>query len=409
MIATMSQGRATGARRAGPAYWALALVACAAGAGARPAAAAPIEVRSGDTFSSLVARNGGRAASWRSMYRPDASQLPDPGRLKVGMRFEIASDDKGSYLRLVTPQATARAPVPAPVAPTANTAPPVAPGGSASPPPVAAAPTVVAPVPPVAVPASTLVVGVLPNIAAATLNTQYAHLKTYLERVERQNVRIVVPASFKVFYDALLKGEYDLAVAAPHFARVAQADRDMVPLVMYEPRINAMFITPIDAPLASPRDVRERTVVFANPTSLVALYGQQWLRQQGLEANQDYVVKGVRTDLGVGRTLLTGEAVAAIMSNGEFRSLPADESTRLKVAEIFARIPNFVVVGHPRLGRERLARLKTELKDFLADKDSGAAFGQATGVSGMVDADESQLRELDAFTAITRRTMSTPP
>ena len=404
MIATMSQARTAGSRRAGSAYWALALVACAAGAGARPAAAAPIEVRAGDTFSSLVARHGGKAGSWRSMYRPDASQLADPGRLAIGMRFEIATDEKGPYLRLVAPQGVARAPAPVAVA-----AAPAAPGGAAVVPQATAAPAAAAALPPVAASAPTLVVGVLPNIAAATLNTQYAHLKTYLERVERQNVRIVVPASFKVFYDATMKGEYDLAVAAPHFARVAQADRDMVPLVMYEPRINAMFITPIDAPLASPRDVRERTVVFANPTSLVALYGQQWLRQQGLEANQDYVVKGVRTDLGVGRMLLTGEGAAAIMSNGEFRSLPADESARLKVAEIFARIPNFVVVGHPRLGRERLARLKTELKDFLADKDSGAAFGQATGVSGMVDADESQLRELDAFTAITRRTMSTPP
>ena len=135
------------------------------------------------------------------------------------------------------------------------------------------------------------------------------------------------------------------------------------------------------------------------------MYGQQWLRQRGWRPNQDYVVKGVRTDLGVGRMLLTGEAVAAIMSNGEFRSLPAEESARLKVVETFARIPNFVVLGHPRVGREQLAKLKTELKDFLADKDEGAAFKQATGFAAIVDADESQLRELDAYTAPTRRAM----
>lgn len=405
MIAAGWHDRTGVLRRSVSVCWALTFLAGAASVCARPAASSPIEVRAGDTFSSIVARHGGKGASWRSMYRPDASQLSSPDRITVGMRFEIATDDKGRYLRLVVPHgvysATDRpgARVSAPAAAAS-----ASPGGSASAPASATAPTVAA-VPPAGDDGATLVVGVLPNIPAATLNTQYAHLKNYLERVEHRDVRIVVPANFKVFFDNTMQGAYDLAVAAPHFARVAQADRNLVPLVMYEPRINALFVAPLDSPLASPRDVRERTVAFANPTSLVAMYGQQWLRQLGLEANRDYAVAGVRTDLGVGRMLLTGEAAAAIMSNGEFRALPAEESARLKVVEIFARIPNFVVVGHPRVGSERLARLKTELKDFLADKDDGAAFKQATGISAIVDADEPQLRELDAFTAATRRAM----
>lgn len=409
MIGTDWHASRQGWRRTVRACWTLTLLAGAASVYARPAAASTIEVRAGDTFSRLAARHAGKGASWRSMYRPDASQLPHPDRLAVGMRFEVVTDDRGRYLRLVVPQGVAggapdRRPDAAPVsAPAAASVPPAA-AGSASAAGSSGAPAAAVP-PVVGGAAATLVVGVLPNIPAATLSAQYASLKNYLERVEHQSVRIVVPANFKAFFDSTMRGEYDLAVAAPHFARVAQTDRDMVPLVMYEPRINALFVTPLDAPLASPRDVRERTVVFANPTSLVAMYGQQWLRQLGLEANQDYAVKAVRTDLGVGRMLLTGEGAAAIMSNGEFRALPADESARLKVAETFARIPNFVVLGHPRLGRERLSSLKTELKDFLADKDDGTAFRQATGITAMVDADESQLRELDAFTVPTRRAM----
>ena len=408
MITKGSQGCAGAVRRAVSVCWALALLAGAASAGARTASSPAIEVRSGDTFSSLVARHGGKAASWRSMYRPEASQLSSPDRIAVGMRFEVATDDKGRYLRLVVPQEVnsaaerpgARVSAPAPAG--------VSPGGGASATASATAPAMAA-VPPVGGDGATLVVGVLPNIPAATLNTQYAYLKNYLERVGRRDVRIVVPANFKVFFDSMMQGAYDVAVAAPHFARVGQADRNMVPLAMYEPRINALFVAPLDSPLASPRDVRERTVAFANPTSLVAMYGQQWLRQLGLEADRDYAVKPARTDLGVGRMLLTGEAAAAVMSNGEFRALPAEESTRLKVVEIFARIPNFVVLGHPRIGRERLSKLKTELKDFLADKDDGAAFKQATGISAIVDADESQLRELDAFNAATRRAMGSAP
>jgi phosphonate transport system substrate-binding protein len=255
----------------------------------------------------------------------------------------------------------------------------------------------------------TLVVGVMPNIAAPVLTAQYDNLKTYLERSLSQKVRVVVPASMKAYFEAMLRGDYDLAIGGPHFARLAQVDARLVPVAMFEPRTNAQFVTLLDGPMKSPRDLRGKAVVFSNPQSLVALYGRQWLTQQNLEQGKDYDVKSARTDLGVGRMLLSGDAVAAVMSSGEFRSLPADEAARLKIVEVIARIPNFVVMAHPRLGAEHVARLKAKLQGFLADKNEGAAFAKATGVSGIVDADESVLRELDPFVATTRRMLVPAP
>lgn len=253
----------------------------------------------------------------------------------------------------------------------------------------------------------TLVVGVLPNIGAAALMAQYDHLKHYLERRNPQKVRIALPASFKAFYDGMMNGEYDIAVAAPHFARVAQADARMVALALYEPRIGAQFVTAADRAI-SVGELRGKTLAFANPQSLVAMYGRQWLRGQQLEEGRDFQVRPARTDMGVGRMLLVGEIDAAIMSVGEFRSLPSDESARLKVVEVFARIPNFVLLGQPRLGPERLAKLKSQLLAIPADAADGAAFLKATGVDSIVEADEAQLRELDDFVAPTRRAMGPP-
>ena len=93
------------------------------------------------------------------------------------------------------------------------------------------------------------------------------------------------------------------------------------------------------------------------------------------------------------------------MSGGEFRMLPPDESSRLKIVEVIARIPNFIIVGHPRLGKERLASLKARLLTFMADKDDGAAFFKATGLSGIVEVDDSVLREMDPHVVATRRLM----
>ena len=391
---------------------AMVAVVAAATVSAQSAAPTIIEVHAGDTFAGIAARFTGSPATWRKLYQAQLSNLPNPNVISVGMRLElVGAADRSQYLRLIPAhnvQAGAMLrPAPVPAASTAAQNP--ASFAAAIPPKPAptSAQTSAQTQMPTQMPTQTseLVIGVLPNIAAAQLAPIYEHMRLYLERGGEAKVRIVIPANFKAFFDAAMKGDYDLAVAAPNLARVAQAEPTMLPLVVYEPRINALFVTTVDSTITSPRDVRERAIAFANPTSLVALYGQQWLRQQGLEPSKDYELKAARTDLGVGRMLLGGDAVAAIMSNGEFRSLPPEESARLKIFDIFARIPNFIVLAHPRLDRDRAARLKAQLKGFIADKDDGVAFGQATGISGMAEPDEAQLRELDAFIPATRRAM----
>ena len=391
-------------------------------------APAMVDVQPGDTFSAIASRFTGDPRAWRQLYSPEQSGLANPNLITPGMRLELVTEASGNkFLRLVggKPLAVAKAAAPAPAvtpAPMPTAAAPVAKPPAPTPATVAAAPAPVAA--PVAAPApaptpapvlaaapaapaadGALVIGVLPNVAASLLLPQYEYMRRYLERVGGQKVRIVVPANFKVFFDATLAGEYDLAVAAPHFARVAQQERGMVPLVTYEPRINALMVVPADSTITGPKDLRERAVAFANPQSLVAMYGVQWLRGHGLEAGKDFEVKAARTDLGVGRMLLSGDAVAAIMSNGEFRALPADESSRLKIGEVFARIPNFITMAHPRLERDKISQLRSQLKAFLADADDGAAFARATGFSGITDVDDAQMRELDPYSAQTRRAM----
>jgi phosphonate transport system substrate-binding protein len=349
-----------------------ALVACAAqGAGAQ-ATPTVIEVRRGDTFSGIVERFFGDGLNWRRMYRLGDSRLLDPNLILVGTRLEVVTaGDGGKYLRAVDTGAAAST---------------LAEG-------------------PVALP-DALVVGVLPNIAAAKLMSQYENLKRYLERLNGKEVRIVLPANFRAFFESTMQGQYDLAISAPHLARVAQIDGKLIPLAMYEPRINALLVAPRNSKLKSARDVRGQAVAFANPQSLVAMYGQQWLKQLGLAPGKDYEIKAARTDMGVGRMMILGEAAAAIMSQGELMSLPYDELAQMQIVDLFARVPNFVVLAHPRLGAAARARLKTQLVGFLEDQPDGVAFKSATGLTGIVDPDETILRELDAYVGQTRAAMA---
>ena len=400
--------RTSGLARRVPATLAAVLVCVGAsftsvGALAQAAAPTVFDVKRGDTFSAIAGQVTGDPRTWRQLYDAARSGLPNPNLITVGTRLELVTEASGArYLRLVGAPAVA-------AAPTARAAPRVETAAAANPvsaPTPAPAPQAAA-VPPV--PDAEIVLGVLPNVAAPLLLAQYEHMKRYLERGTSQKVRVVVPANFKAFVDSSMRGEYDLAVSAPHFARMAQLDRNMVPVVTYEPRISALFITPQEGGIANVREVREKAIAFANPQSLVAMYGTQWLRQNNLEAGKDFEAKAARTDMGVGRMLLTNEAAAAIMSNGEMRALPPDEGTRLKVVEVFARIPNFIVMANSRMPRDRVARIKTQLKAFFADAEDGAAFAKATGFTGIVDIEDAQMRELDPFMAQTRRAMGYAP
>lgn len=349
-----------------------------------PAVGTVFELKAGDTFSSVAARVNGNPRLWRQLYDPKRSGLPNPNLVRAGSALELAQAPDGkAYLRVAARGQPTSA---------AATAPPVE---------KAAAP----PAPASVEPPATLTIGLLPNIGAEALLAQYEHMKRYLERQNPQKIRLATSADFKEFFNAAMKGDFDLAVAAPHLARVMQLDGGLVPIAMYEPRIRALLIAPSDKTLALPEDVRGKALAFANPQSLVGMYAVRWLGEQGLQAGKDYEIKAPRGDLGVGRLMLSGEAVAGVMSNGEFRQIPKDEAARLKIVREIAQIPNFVVLAHPRLGPDYMSKIKSQLKGFIGDMDTGAAFAQATGVAAVVDANESQLRELDAHVEQTRRAM----
>jgi len=249
-----------------------------------------------------------------------------------------------------------------------------------------------------------LVLGLLPNVSAALVMAQYEPLRRHLEGPGTA-VRLALPSSFRGFARSLLAGEFDIAVAAPHFARVAQLDTGLVPLAMFEPRIGAVLVVAAGSRLPSAAALRGRQLTFANPGSLVAIAGLRWLATLGLEAGRDFEINPARTDFGVGRLLLTGGADAAILSAGELRALPADEQSRLRVLETFQRLPNFIVVGHPRLGAAQLDLVRQRVLSLAVDPERGAAFTRASGVTGIAAVDTATLRELDDYVEASRRVM----
>lgn len=261
------------------------------------------------------------------------------------------------------------------------------------------------PQPPVA--GEPLVLAVAPQLPSAGGGAAYEALRRYLARLNPQRrPQLLLPASARGFYGLLQRGDCDIALAPAHLARLAQADGPLLPVLVAEPRLDALLVSAVDSGLAGPQGLRRNAVLATpGPSALITLHGLQWLGDMGLVQGKDFQLRPLRTDLGLARAVLAGDATAAWLTSAEFRALPVDERARLRIVATFARLPNLVVMAHPRLGMEGLLRLKQQLKALWSDPDAGASLARSTGLTGLAEPDDSAWRELEPFLAPTRQAL----
>lgn len=253
-----------------------------------------------------------------------------------------------------------------------------------------------------------LELGVLPNISARVLLAQYQPLHDYLHRETQRAVQVSTAPSWTVFHQRTLALEYDVIVTAANLARVAQLDGGYQPLLLYAPAIKGMVIYPSTRPIKSVTELAGQTLALSNPQSLVTLRGMRWLAENGLQRDRDFKTINTRTDDSVGNVVVRGDAVAAMLSGGEFRAIPEATRTQLTALTTFAEVPGFILMASPRMGAEETRALKNHLLAFAGGSDEGKAFFAATGFSGMREPAAGLMESMDAYAEATRRVLATP-
>jgi phosphonate transport system substrate-binding protein len=251
-------------------------------------------------------------------------------------------------------------------------------------------------------------IGVLPNVSARLLFAAYQPMREYFERELGQKVEIATAPDFRSFSDRTFKGDYQMVVIAPNLGRVAQLDAGWEILGVYEPRIPALAVAAVENTDNSPTQLKGRALALANPQSLVALVGLDWVRQHGLVAGTDFRTILAANDDSLGTVLRSGEAPIAIMSRGELRAKPPEMQARLRVVHEIAQVPGFFVMAHPQTDPALRRRLRALLLGFPAT-DDGRRFIAMSGFSSIREVTEADLRFLDPYTDLTRRSLGLRP
>jgi phosphonate transport system substrate-binding protein len=253
-----------------------------------------------------------------------------------------------------------------------------------------------------------LEIGVLPNISARVLLAQYQPMREYLAREMGRAVQVSTAPNWKAFHQRTMGLEYDLVVTAANLARVAQIDRGYVPLLSYAPNIKGMVIFANSRPLKSVAELQGQTLALSNPQSLITLRGMQWLAENDLQRDRDFKTIDTPTDDSVGSIVARGDAIAAMLSGGEYRAIPDVIKTQLQVLTTFAEVAGFIVLASPRLAAAEAGAIKDRLRNFADDSNEGKAFFASSGFSGMREPVAGLMESMDQYVEATRKVLSAP-
>ena len=257
-------------------------------------------------------------------------------------------------------------------------------------------------------PVRPLEIGVLPNVSARVLLAHYLPMREYLARVLQRPVQVSTALSWTAFHQRTLDLDYDLVVTAANLARLAQIDRGYRPLLSYAPNIKGMLVSASSRPVRGVADLIGQTLVLSNPQSLVTLRGMQWLAEHGLQRDRDFKTIDTPTEDSVGSVVARGDALAAMVSGGEYRAIPEAIRAQLQPVTTFTEVPGFVVMASPRLPPAQTRAIKEHLLNFANSSEEGKAFFAGTGFTGIRDAAAGLMESMDPYVEATRKGLLPP-
>ncbi len=154
-----------------------------------------------------------------------------------------------------------------------------------------------------------------------------------------------------------------------------------------------------NSPYKSAKDLKGKPVLGLSSTSLVTLWGQHWLKQNGIQEPLRYV----SASDSVARLVLAGDAAAGFTSLANYQSLTRDVQSKMR----------FLVISEPLAGRvymlnKRQLAHKEKIDAALwsfADSAEGKAYFEKYKLEGYRKLKPRELEAMDPYAREVRQTL----
>lgn len=250
--------------------------------------------------------------------------------------------------------------------------------------------------------APTLRLGVMPIYGVRTLMQRYEPVRGHAARLLGQPVRLETAPDFKRYLASILAGEFDIAIVAAHFARIAQLDAGWLPLVQFAPGHDATLITRAGEASRGLADLAGRELAVIDRLAITVMGALHHIEGNGLVADRDYRVVEYRNHTSVVHSLLSGASAMAVTTGHGLRQIPPELRARLAVYRSLPEIPAFVVMAAPALPPPDRERLRSGLLAWAQSRE-GQSFLAGISYRSAHAADERAMRRADVYLKETRR------
>ena len=246
---------------------------------------------------------------------------------------------------------------------------------------------------------STFRLGVAPHTSARIILEMYQPLRLQLEKALDMPVEVVTAPDFTEFARRMLHQEYDIAVTTGHQARLGQTDAGYIPLLTYSADFRAVALVADNSSYKTAKDLKGKPVLGLSASSLVTLWGQHWLKQNGILEPLRYV----SASDSVARIVLSGEAAAGFTSLANYQSLSREMQSQLRFLVISESMAGRVYMLNKRY-LTRKATIDSALAGF-AQSAEGKMYFQKYKLEGYRKLKPKELEAMDPYAAETRQTL----
>ena len=246
----------------------------------------------------------------------------------------------------------------------------------------------------------TFILGVAPHTSARVILEMYQPLRAHLEKSLKIPVEVVTAPDFDTFAQRALAGEYDLAVTTGHQARLLQTDAGYLPLLTYKADFKAVALVAKKGPIHSPQDLKGKNSLGLSHTSLVTLWGQHWLADNGLAS---VPVRYVSASDSVAQLVIAGDAAAGFTSLANYQKLSPEVQAQLR---ILAESPT--MAGRVYLLNKRYTPREKEIAAALwsfAGTAEAKRYFEMNKLGGYRKLSPKELKAMDGYAAEVREAL----
>lgn len=242
--------------------------------------------------------------------------------------------------------------------------------------------------------------GIAPHTSTRVILELYQPLRNHLEKALGRTVEVQTAPDFTEFARRALHHDYDLVVTTGHQARLLQVDARFTPLLTYKAEFKAVAMVPLKSGVKSARDLQGTTAIGLSASSLVTLWGQHWLKSQGMA---EVPVRYVSAADSVAQLLLAGEGSVGFVSLANFQKLPLDMQGALRLLVEGPTMAGRVYVLDPGQAAQKDRILKA-LWAF-ADSEAGRRYFATNKLEGYRTLHRRELESMDPYASEVRQTL----